>query len=243
MRIILATETAKGGVTMCSEAKARHEYKVTINMQDHMILRSRLRHVLKCDANINKEGVYAVRSLYFDTPKDKALREKIDGVNRREKFRLRLYNGDSSFIRLEKKSKINSLCYKESEAVTSSEVRKLLKCDYSWMQDENRPLILELYTKMMGEGLQPRTIVEYKREPFVFPAGNVRITLDSEIKTGMLSKDFLNEKAPLVSIKNGATLMEVKYDEFLPEFIKRLVNVGNRRTGAFSKYAAARMYE
>lgn len=228
---------------MHERATARHEYKISINMGDYLVMKNRLRHVLKTDRNTGSNGYYLVRSLYFDTPKDKALREKLDGVNQREKFRLRLYNGNTDFIRLEKKSKRNSLSYKESVAVTSEEVERMLSNDCAWMMDEKRPLAIELYTKMMREGLQPKTIVEYKRDPYIFPAGNVRVTLDSNIKTGLLSKDFLSKDAPLVSIKNGAMIMEVKYDNFLPEIIRNLVHIGNRRTAAFSKYAAARMYE
>jgi len=222
--------------------EARHEYKLSINKSDYTILRSRLRATLRHDGNVDKNGEYIIRSLYFDTPRDKALREKIDGVNRREKFRFRLYNGDLRFIRLEKKSKDNSLCYKRLEDVTSREVKKLLQGDYSWMADENRPLVTELYSKMQGELLRPKTIVEYTREPFTFPAGNVRITIDRAIKTGVLCTDFLKAKFPSIPAGDDVILMEVKYDAFLPDFIKRLIFLDSRRTAAFSKYAAARIY-
>jgi len=222
--------------------KARHEYKLSINKSDYTILRSRLRATMRHDGNVNKNGEYIIRSLYFDTPRDKALREKIDGVNRREKFRLRLYNGNPSLIRLEKKSKDNNLCYKRQEDVTSREVKKLLQGDYDWMADKNRPLVTELYSKIQGELLRPKIIVEYVREPFAFPAGNVRITIDRGIRTGVGSTDFLKNKFPSVPAGDDIILMEIKYDAFLPDFIKRLIYLDGRRAEAFSKYAAARIY-
>ena len=221
---------------------ARHEYKLCISKSDYTVLRSRLRAALRHDENVNRNGEYIIRSLYFDTPTDKALREKIDGVARREKFRLRFYNGNPRVIRLEKKSKDNNLCYKRQETVSKSEVKMLLRGEYGWMADENRPLVTELYSKMQGELLRPKTIVEYVREPFTFPAGNVRITIDRSIKTGVGSLDFLKNSFPSVPAGDDIILMEIKYDAFLPDFIKRLVYLDGRRAAAFSKYAAARIY-
>lgn len=221
---------------------ARHEIKIALNPLDAIVLQSRLRAVLQHDRNVDGAGQYHIRSLYFDTPRDKALREKIDGVNRREKYRLRLYNGNTDFIRLEKKSKIGSLCEKLAEPVSYQETTQLLCGNYDWMPDDTRPLLTELYSKIRGENLLPKTIVEYVREPFVFPAGNVRITLDQKIYTGILCKDFLSPSFPAVPAGEDVILLEVKYDAFIPGFITDLLQLGNRRPAAFSKYAAARIY-
>ena len=94
----------------------RHEWKHEINICDMIAVRQRLRAVAKTDGN-SVDGRYKIRSLYFDSPSDKALREKIDGVNRREKFRIRYYNDDTSFIHLEKKSKINGLGKKDKAVI------------------------------------------------------------------------------------------------------------------------------
>ena len=97
--------------------KFRHEWKHEINYSDMLVLRHRLKAVARCDPNA-PNGRYFIRSMYFDTPYDKALKEKINGISRREKFRIRYYNGDTSFIRLEKKSKIDGLCGKQSASLT-----------------------------------------------------------------------------------------------------------------------------
>ena len=128
----------------------------------------------------------------FDTPEDKALREKIDGVNIREKFRIRFYNSDTSYIVLEKKSKLNGLCAKESCRINAEEAQKIVDGDICWMLSDERPLCTELYSKMKSQRLEPKTIVDYTRDPFVFAPGNVRVTIDYDIRTGLNKTDFLN---------------------------------------------------
>ncbi len=221
--------------------KYRHEWKHEINDLDRLVLLSRLSCVMKRDIHtIN--GIYRIRSLYFDTPYDTALREKIDGVNRREKFRIRYYNGDTSFISLEKKSKLNGLCAKESCLLSLNEAEKIANNDISWMKDTERPLCTELYLKMKNTGLKPKTVVDYTREPFVFAPGNVRVTIDSDIRSGLLSKEFLNQSLPTVPAGQAAIILEVKWDEFLPDIIKDAVTIPGRTVCAFSKYERCRIY-
>jgi hypothetical protein len=188
------------------------------------------------------DGKYRIRSLYFDNSEDKALREKIDGVNMREKFRIRLYNFDPSLIRLEKKSKRNGLGTKVSAGLSAEEARRLVEGDLDWMLDSGRPLVQELYCRMRSQGLRPRTIVDYTREPFVFGPGNVRVTLDYDLRTGLDSTDFLNPDAVTVPAGDPPILLEVKWDEYLPSVIRDAVSVPDRRVGSFSKYAQCRIY-
>ncbi len=144
----------------------RHEWKHEISFGDLLTIRQRLQAVAKPDANA-VNGKYEVRSLYFDTPSDKALREKLDGVSRREKFRIRYYNGDLSIIRLEKKSKQGGLGCKQSENLTAEEARAVSEGRFGWKAGGGRPLLEELLWKMKTQGIRPKTIVDYTREPFV----------------------------------------------------------------------------
>lgn len=219
----------------------RHEWKHEINVSDMLILRQRLRTVMQIDPHA-VEGKYEVRSLYFDTPTDKALREKIDGVDRREKFRLRYYNRDVSRIYLEKKSKHNGLGNKQSTSVSVDEVRSILENYCRWMMESGGPLLEELYCKMKFQQLRPRTIVDYTREPFVYAPGNVRVTLDYHIRTGLNSIDFLNPDAVTIPVGEVFAILEVKWDAFLPSIIRDIVQLEGRHTSAFSKYAACRSY-
>lgn len=216
----------------------RHEWKHEISHGDVPVLRSRLRAVAIPDGH-GENGTYHIRSLYFDTPTDRVLREKIDGVSRREKFRLRRYGG--GLIRLEKKSKLGGLCAKEQAPVTEEEVRALLAGDTDWMRSAGRDLVWELYQKMRTQLLRPRVIVEYAREAYVYAPGNVRVTLDANIRTGLGGTGFLDPDCVTVPASE-AVVLEVKWDAFLPDCIRSAVQLEGRRTAAFSKYAVCRRY-
>ena len=218
----------------------RHEWKHEINFSDMIAIRQRLRAVAKPDPHA-VDGSYFIRSLYFDNLSDKALREKIDGVNCREKFRIRYYNHDPSLIHLEKKSKWNGLGNKKSAVLTAQEAQAIIDGELDWMLDSGRPLVQELYSRMLT-GLRPKTIVDYTREPFVFAAGNVRVTLDYNIRTWLGKTDIFSEKCVTVPVAGNPAILEVKWDAFLPEIIRDAVQLPNRSSGAFSKYAACRMY-
>ena len=223
------------------DPKYRHEWKHVLNTGDLLTLRQRLRAVMESDPHAI-DGKYYIRSLYFDNSDDKALREKIDGVNMREKFRIRLYNCDSSVIHLEKKSKRNGLGTKYSAVLTAEQAQKIVDGDIDWMLRSDHPLIQELYCKMRYQGRRPKTILDYTREPFIFRPGNVRVTLDYDIRTGLGCTDFLNPDAVTIPAGDAPILVEVKWDEFLPSIIRDLVSIPDRRVGSFSKYAQCRIY-
>ena len=120
-------------------------------------------------------------------------------------------------------------------------VQAIVNGDYTWMMDSGEPLIQELYSKISGQGLKPKTIVDYVREPFVFTAGNVRVTLDYNIRTGLGCTDFLNPDC--ITVPAGdAIILEVKWDEYLPDFIRDAIQLPSCRTGTYSKYAVCRIY-
>jgi len=220
----------------------RHEWKHEINLSDMITLRQRLRTVMQPDSH-TIDGKYEIRSLYFDNLADKALREKLDGANIREKFRIRYYNGDTSCIRLEKKYKRGSLGNKTGTFLKKDEAAKIVNGCSDWMPKHPDPLIQELYTKITAQGLRPKTIVDYTREPYIYPPGNVRITIDYHIRTGLFHTDFLNPDCPTIPIKGSPIILEVKWDTWLPDIIRNAVQLENRRCTAFSKYAACRMYD
>lgn len=188
------------------------------------------------------DGKYLIRSLYFDTPTDTALREKLDGVSQREKFRIRYYNYDPSLIHLEKKSKLAGLGNKQSVDLTAQEAQKIVDGDLDWMRTSQHDLIRELYSKMQTRQLRPKTIVDYTREPFVYAPGNVRVTIDYDIRTGLGCTDFLNPDCPTIPAGDSPIILEVKWDQFLPDIIRSAIQLESRRVSAFSKYAQCRIY-
>lgn len=221
--------------------KYRHEWKHEISTGDMLELRRRLRAVMYADPYA-VDGVYFIRSLYFDNVYDKALREKLDGVNNREKFRIRYYNGDTSFIKLEKKSKINGLCLKNGTRLTKEQAAAFADGRADMLCDSEDPLVRELCRKMICQGLRPKTIVDYTREPFVYPAGNVRVTLDYNIRTGLGCTALLDPGAVTVPAGDAPIILEVKWDEYLPDVVRDAVQLNGRFAGSFSKYAVCRIY-
>ncbi len=219
----------------------RNEWKHEISYVDMLPLRSRLSAVMRQDSHA-VNGRYKIRSLYFDNFRDKVLLEKINGVNTREKFRVRYYNDDLSFILLEKKSKVNGLCSKEQAVITLKEARFIADRDSERLSKCDKPLVKELCYKMRTRGLEPKTIVDYTREPFVYAPGNVRVTIDYDIRTGLTGTDFLNPGCVMIPAGNAPVILEVKWDEFLPAVIRDVVQVPGTHTSAFSKYAACRIY-
>ena len=223
------------------ELRYRHEWKHEISYADLLAIRQRLRAVAESDPHA-QGGRYLIRSLYFDNLDDKALREKIDGVNLREKFRIRYYNGDTSVIHLEKKSRRAGLGTKFSAALSREEAQRIVDGDPDWMMDSGRPLVQELYCKMRWQGLRPKVIVEYTREPFIYRPGNVRVTFDYDIRTGLSCTDFLNPDCVTIPAGDAPILLEVKWDAFLPNIIRDAVQTPDRHAEAFSKYAQCRIY-
>ena len=220
--------------------KLRHEYKHELSYVEMLSLRPRLKAVMQPDPH-TIDGKYFIRSLYFDNVYDKALREKIDGVSNREKFRIRYYNRDTSRIILEKKSKIYGLCNKKQTIIDIETAKAICECDLRALESKKDPLVVELYQKMLTEGLRPKVIVDYDREPFVFDAGNVRVTLDYNIRTGLHLTDFLNTECVTVPASFGTCIMEVKWDDYLPDIVRDAVLLPHSRTGSFSKYEACRL--
>jgi len=219
----------------------RHEWKHEITAADRLCLRARMGAVMQTDPHA-QNGSYTIRSLYFDTPEDKALQEKLMGVSRREKFRIRYYNGDTSLIHLEKKIRIAGLGEKLSAVMTAEEVQSLLDGDLSWMRSNPQPLVQELYSQMKTQRLAPRTIVEYTREPFIYAPGDVRVTMDYDIRTGADLSDFLKPDCRTIPAGDAPILLEVKWGAYLPEIIRDVVQLPHCQTGAFSKYAQCRIY-
>lgn len=222
----------------------RHELKYQINPADHHALRQRLRTVMKCDPHTGADGLYTIRSVYFDNYKDKALREKVYGVQKREKFRIRYYNDDFSYITLEKKIKHNDLCMKIDAHLTVEEYRRVLQEPGAWMLKHPQPLVRELYCKMKTQQLRPRVLVSYVREPYIYEAGNVRVTFDSHIRASLFQRDFSDGAISDICATDtpGDIILEVKFDAFLPEIIRCLLQSEELRQQAFSKYGSCRRF-
>lgn len=237
-------EFRKGRVWMKQTECFRHELKYGIGYPVYLELKSRLQAVMQADPHSGSDGRYLIRSIYFDNFADKALREKREGVSCREKFRIRYYNDDFSFLTLEKKVRYNSFCRKYGTEITEEECRQLLDGELNWMRGHPSGLVQELYAKMHYQLLRPRVLVSYVREPYIYAPGNVRVTLDSGIRTTMYHRTFLEDQVRDISSGDRPwdRVLEIKYDAFLPEIIKDILQVNGVRQQAFSKYEVCRRF-
>ena len=219
----------------------RHEVKHIISPGDAAAIRANLTAVATPDPHAAENGSYCIRSLYFDDPLDTALHEKLDGVNERRKFRIRYYNDDLSYIMLECKMKRDGVGCKPQARLTLEETEKIMRGDISWMPASGRPLLTALYADMKTRLLRPKTVVQYRRIPFIYAPGNVRVTIDWDIRTGPPG-DFLKPDGLTLPIEDNVILLEVKWDEYLPGIIRKAAALKSREPTAFSKYAACRVW-
>ncbi len=225
---------------MITEAVYRHEYKYLVNACDCEILSRRLGTVMERDPHTTADGTYVIRSLYFDNYNDRALLEKINGADPRAKFRIRIYNGDDSFIVLEKKVKNGEMTQKIECRITKDEYYRIVSADIDWMIHDGRGLLAELYAQMKGYTLRPKTLVEYTRTPFIYGPGNVRVTIDRNIRSGVHSTDLF-DPTPMVPAKT-LDVLEIKFDRYLPDIIKYIVNPICYSRNSTSKYEVCRTY-
>ena len=223
----------------------RNELKYYISMGDYLILRDRLKAAMPLDRNADKElRTYPIRSLYFDDIHNTAMWEKMDGIQRRKKWRIRIYNFSDDKINLEKKSKFGSFTGKESTVLTRFQVDSMLqKNDYNFMFPSGNPLFEEMYGDVRTSLLRPIVIVDYIREPYIYPAGNVRITFDMHLHSGHFSRDlFRKHMMPVPILEEGWLIMEIKYDYQLPGHLRDILTSVTGLRQAISKYALCRRY-
>ncbi len=222
--------------------QGRREIKHEMTKMDCYLLRNKLKHYMELDPHAKDNGVYSIRSVYFDNFDNKVMNQKKEGLFERDKFRVRLYDSNTEYLNLEKKSKRNNLTYKQKCSITAEEYEKIRRGDVAWMETDARTLIQDLYWQMNLLQLKPLTVVDYEREVFIYKHGNVRVTFDSSIRTSLRNNDVLNPNISMVETEPDVVILEVKFDEFLPNVIKQLLQVSDMRAGAYSKYQISRMY-
>lgn len=225
------------GLNNTMNAKYRHELKYVINAKEDVILSSISRGIMQPDPHA-EDGRYYIRSLYFDDAADTCYYENEAGTDPRCKYRLRYYGSDLSYMVLEKKSKVSGMTHKDAYRVTEAEARVLMSGsgDYSSV---NNPLAQEMTIKRMF----PKVIVSYEREPYIYEAGNIRITFDRSISSSAQVDRFLDgDYAVRPVMPSGHSILETKWDELMPSFIKDSLCTRELVHTAYSKYYMCRNY-
>ena len=223
------------------DRKFRHEMKYVISAGEIPMIQNQVRHLLPLDPHTGSNGSYTIRSLYFDDYENRCFYENENGTDPREKFRIRIYDHSSEKITLECKRKEHGKTLKTSCPLTVEQTRMLM-AGKPIPDIANQPPVLQKLTMLMlTKRMRPVVIVEYERKPYVYKNGNVRITLDTNIAASTSIKCFLDETIPKrLVMPMGQHLLEVKYDEYLPDFIYRSLQLHSLQHTAFSKYYICR---
>lgn len=220
----------------------RVEDKFSCCEQDLVLLQARLKSVLNPDKNQINDSGYKITSVYFDDLYDNHLQDTEDGYRLREKYRIRIYNDSFETIKLEVKYKKDSRVFKKAKSITYEQMKQLLAGQCIPDEHPSMDSTITLFNlAISGRGLRPKVIVEYDRAAYVFDAGNVRITLDRNLRASTDFEGFINNnQAHYDSIPGFDRVLEVKYDEFLPGFIARILETGNMNQTTYSKYRLCR---
>ena len=221
---------------MWKAEKYRNEWKYLIDTAQKEAICSRLAPVMELD-RFAANGWYTLRSLYFEDYFHSAYEEKDSGILRRKKYRIRIYDYSDRSIKLERKKKFGSYIYKKSAKLTRDEISKIRDGDYAFLLANEQTLCLEFYSEYGRSVRCPRTIVDYERQPWVAEAGTVRITFDMDVRAAIGSYDIFDKSLPgLPVLEPRKCVMEVKFTEFLPNYVRKVLPDRASEFTAVSKY-------
>ncbi len=224
----------------------RHEYKYPINTIQMTLEEEKLSAIAKKDSNVGEMGYYNIRSLYFDDYYDSCYMENVNGTDNREKYRIRIYNHSTQKIKLEMKKKVRGKTQKLSCAITEEQCRLLME---GMVPDDiypNQHVLQKLAYLMAVRFMRPAIIVDYDRVPYVYRTedANVRVTFDMNLTSSENIMDFLEEGVLGRGVFGiDELLMEVKYDDFLPDEIYSLLQLEGLNASTFSKYYLCRKFK
>lgn len=203
--------------------RLRHELKYPLTFLEYQLLKKKLITVLKPDLHAGPEGYYHIRSLYFDDFRNTALFEKQWGVARRKKYRIRIYNYSDDFIKFERKIKVDQYILKECVKLTREDAEKIIIGDINFLANSQNNFLRDFYLECRRNLLRPVVMIDYLREAYVHPVGNVRITFDIGLQTGLGPVDFFDLKSSTTGIhEEHDIILEIKFDDVLPLHIRGL---------------------
>lgn len=204
----------------------RHEHKYLLNFIEYQILKKKLAIILKPDEHAGPDGRYHIRSLYFDDFKNSALFEKQSGIATRSKYRIRIYNCSDQTIKFERKTKLNQYIRKDFVKLTRQDADRIIFGDVDFLADSENDLLRDFYFKSHNNLLRPVAIVDYLREAYIHPVGNIRITFDTELHTSLGLADFFDGECSTTGVhhdhQDHDVILEVKFDDILPRHIRGL---------------------
>ncbi len=221
----------------------RNELKYFINNFDVFTLSKRFSNILKRDPFSKKREGYFIRSLYFDSFDNESLFDKQSGVFERAKYRMRIYDFQTQKVKFEIKHKIGNQIYKESSFISRESAYRIIEGEYEELLKYNNKILNKIYTKFASKLYRPKVIVDYIRDAYIFDFFNTRITFDKDIRANNEDFDIFSENLHTIPvILEGKQILEIKYETFLPTFIKEILTGFSFERQAISKYTLSRRF-
>ena len=218
----------------------RSEKKYMINPQQKRVIASRLEKFCQVDPNAGDNNSYRVSSLYFDDYMNSGVEDKLIGNLKRKKFRIRVYNGSDDFIKLERKVKHVNMCLKDAVRISREQYNAIKSGDLSILKNLENAVCRDFYALYRNRKLRPKVIVDYNRQCFIFPHGNVRVTMDNNLHSSVGNCDLFSPGTFMPVLSKEQIVLEVKYTGFLPSVIRDMIQHGSGNMEAISKYTYCR---
>ncbi len=223
----------------------RKELKYYINQIDYLTLKSKISGIFLKDKNNSEEKYYTVRSIYFDNKSNNSYFEKMSGIENRNKYRIRIYNLSPDIVKLEIKAKKNNLIFKDSVNIDSKDVNKIISGHYSCLLHYDNTTANKVYAEFSKDHYRPVVIIDYRRDAYYIDINNIRITFDSRVKKDETNlNSFFDDNVDMYDVlNNNKIIMEIKYNNIIPIWIKHLLQVPRFERCAISKYTLSRYFE
>lgn len=218
----------------------RKELKYILPRKTAFQIQQKIAKIMEKDA-YGKNGTYFIRSQYYDSIDDRDLKDNLDGVYVKRKIRLRIYDLDSSSVKLEYKCKNGMDGAKYSMSISREDALRMQEGDFSFLLEKKDEFALRLYLRMTEGIYRPKTIIDYQRLAFCYPAGDVRITFDTDIRNTICPYGLFEENGMIPASNTEHVLMEVKFTGILPQTLQDLLKEADSLETANSKYSRARM--
>jgi hypothetical protein len=229
--------------TLAGKKSFRHELKYYITHNEYLVLSDRLLNSIQADPFSDKNNQYHIRSLYFDDIYNTASSEKLAGVEKRNKYRIRIYNKSDDVIKYEVKGKRGEYINKKITTLLRQECDDILSDNIEFLSNKKEKILKELYINIKTRLLRPVVIVDYLREAYIYPVGNVRVSFDMGLSTPLNSIDIFDKYKPSVhTLDSSIVILEIKFNNIIPEFIKYLLQIDTKQRDAISKYLICRQY-
>ena len=220
----------------------RHELKFYINQVDYHYAKSLLDELMQRDSHQKDPEGYFIRSLYLDDLYDTSVVEKLAGIENRDKYRLRIYDIDQDWVKLERKRKQNDYVQKTSAIISKKDSENIVKGDYDCLLKYKQQGAQSIYFDLKRKFIKPAVIVDYIRDAYMLDYNEIRITFDKKLRANDQDYDLFSpniKTEPL--LRDEVIIMEIKFNHFLPPWFPNLFKFESATKSAISKYCQSRL--